>query len=33
MNMDAFRTQFTGQAEKQVKTRLAMEAVVVKEKI
>lgn len=33
MNMDAFRTQFTEQAEKQVKTRLAMEAVVVKEKI
>ena len=33
MNMDAFRTQFTEQAEKQVKTRLAMEAVVAKEKI
>ena len=33
MNMDTFRTQFTEQAEKQVKTRLAMEAVVVKEKI
>ena len=33
MNMDAFRAQFTEQAEKQVKTRLAMEAVVVKEKI
>ena len=33
MSMDAFRTQFTEQAEKQVKTRLAMEAVVVKEKI
>ena len=33
MNLDAFRTQFTEQAEKQVKTRLAMEAVVVKEKI
>ena len=33
MTMDAFRAQFTEQAEKQVKTRLAMEAVVVKEKI
>lgn len=33
MNMDAFRAQFTEQAEKQVKTRLAMEAVVAKEKI
>ena len=33
MNMDTFRTQFTEQAEKQVKTRLAMEAVVAKEKI